>query len=146
MIAGQQRRERGPAALPGAVQAQVAELALTHTTEEWLLGPGRPLRRDRRVRIAEGVEVIQRTHKAPGGLIRATAEMQHGQFVGVAFSGDFFFYPADLLSELGQSLEGSAPADVRGVIEAFYRANGIESPGVTPHDLAVVLGAIGPSA
>jgi lipoate-protein ligase A len=130
-----------PATVPDAVRAQVSELALTHTSEEWLLKPGRLLRRGRRVKIAAGIEVIQRMHKAPGGLIRATVEMQHGQLVGVALSGDFFFYPASLFGKLEQCLMGAAQAEVEGAIEEFYRTNGVESPGVTPHDLAIALGA-----
>jgi lipoate-protein ligase A len=92
------------------------------------------------VRIAEGVEVIQRTHKAPGGLIRATVEKQHGHFVSVGLSGDFFFYPADKLADLERVLDGVELADAQATIEEFYRAHGIESPGVTPQDLAVALG------
>jgi lipoate-protein ligase A len=130
-----------PAILPGAVHAKVTELARTHTTEEWLLGPGKHIRQGRRVKIAEGVEVSQRIHKAPGGLIRATVEMQRGQIVAVALSGDFFFYPADRLIELEQHLAGVETPQVQGIIEEFYRANGIESPGVTPYDLAMALGA-----
>lgn len=129
------------ATLSKAVRVQVSQLALTHTSEEWLFRPGRPLRRGRSVKIVEGVEVIQRVHKAPGGLIRATTEMQDGQLVDVVLSGDFFFYPADLLGELERCLVGAAQADVEGAIEEFYRSNGIESPGVTPHDLAIALGA-----
>jgi lipoate-protein ligase A len=119
----------------------IAELARTHTTEEWLLKPGKRWREGRRVRIAEGVEVAQRVHKAPGGLIRATVETQERQIVAVGLSGDFFFYPADRLAKLEQALACTELAEAEGTIEAFYQANGIESPGVTPHDLAVALGA-----
>lgn len=130
-----------PTALPRQVRTRVAELASTHTSEEWLLRPGRRHRYGRSVKIAEGVEITQRVHKAPGGLIRATAEMLEGRFVAVALSGDFFFYPAGMLAELEQSLAGTAPVEARGVIAEFYRLNGIESPGVTPDDLVIALGA-----
>lgn len=130
-----------PADLPAAVGKEVTKLAETHTTEEWLLRPGQRLRDGRRVRIAEGVEVAQRMHKAPGGLIRATVETQHGQIVAVGLSGDFFIYPAEKLADLEQALARTALAEAQGTIEAFYRANQIESPGVTPHDLATALGA-----
>ncbi len=130
-----------PAALPPAVHEKVDDLARSHTTEEWLLKPGKRLREGRRVKIAEGVEVIQRMHKAPGGLIRATVETQHGQIVGVGLSGDFFFFPADNLADLEQHLVGVDLAGAQAAIEEFYQANGIESPGVAPHDLATALGA-----
>jgi lipoate-protein ligase A len=129
-----------PADLPMAVGNELAKLAETHTTEEWLLRPGQRLRGGRRVRIAAGVEVAQRMHKAPGGLIRATVETQHGQIVAVGLSGDFFFYPAGKLADLEQALSGAALTEAERTIEEFYRVHHIESPGVTPHDLAVALG------
>jgi lipoate-protein ligase A len=130
-----------PAPLPVAVQDKVLELAQTHTTDEWLRKPGKRFRDGRKVRIAEGVEVVQRMHKAPGGLIRATVEMQHGLIVAVGLSGDFFFYPADRVADLEQALTGKELTGVLAVIEGFYQAHGIQSPGVTPQDLAVALGA-----
>ena len=129
------------AELPYAVQDKVAELARTFTSEDWLLRPGKRSRADRRVRIAEGVEVVQRVHKAPGGLIRATTELRRGQIVAVGLSGDFFFYPPDKLVDLEHALAGSTMAEVPDLLEQFYRAHGIESPGLTPGDLAVALGA-----
>jgi hypothetical protein len=80
-------------------------------------------------------------HKAPGGLIRATVETKQGHIVTVALSGDFFFFPATKVVDLERRLEGVGPAEVEGVIEEFYQNNGIESPGITPKDLATVLGA-----
>jgi lipoate-protein ligase A len=129
-----------PVDLPMAVSEQVAKLAETHTTEEWLLRPGQRLRDGRRVRIGAGVEVAQRMHKAPGGLIRAIVEAQHGQIVAVGLSGDFFFYPAEKLADLEQTLTSATLAEAQRTIEEFYRVHHIESPGVTPHDLAVALG------
>ncbi len=136
-----------PADLPDVVRDQVAVLAQTHTTEEWLLQPGRRLRERRQdralsraVKIAEGVEVTRRLHKAPGGLIRTTLETQEGKIVTVGISGDFFFYPAEMLAGLEQYLVDAIPSEMQGRIEEFYRANGVESPGVTPYDLAVALG------
>jgi lipoate-protein ligase A len=134
-----------PEVLPEDVKAQVAKLARTHTTDEWLLKPGHRssirLKTQRRVKIAEGVEVMQQVHKAPGGLIRATVETQQGQILATEISGDFFFYPAEKLAELERGLEGVSLTQANRAVEEFYRHNGIESPGVTPHDLAVALGA-----
>lgn len=137
-----------PAELPPAVYEKTAELAQTRTTEDWLLGPGRRFREGRMhsrelgrtVKIATGVEVAQRVHKAPGGLIRVIVETQHDQIVAVGLSGDIFFYPADKLAELEQYLVGAELSNVQGAIEEFYRLHEIESPGVTPHDIAVALG------
>jgi lipoate-protein ligase A len=133
-----------PAALPDRVRAQVAELAQMRTTEDWLFKRGRRFLQVPKVKIAEGVEVTQRVHKAPGGLVRATVETRQGQFVAVALSGDFFFFPADKLADLEQHLVGARPADVQRLVEEFYRINGIESPGVTALDFAVALGVAEP--
>jgi len=129
-----------PATLPERVRVKMAELAQTHTTEEWLLKPGKRSRIGRRIRIAEGVEVVQRVHKAPGGLIRAIVETRQAQIVAVGLSGDFFFYPAEKLADLEQMLAGVELREAQSAIESFYRANRIESPGVTPHDLVAALG------
>jgi lipoate-protein ligase A len=130
-----------PAPLPATVYDQVAKLARTHTSEEWLLKPGKRLRDGRKVGIATGVDVIQRMHKAPGGLIRATLEVQEGRILAIGLSGDFFFYPADKLADLEQILLGVELAEAQATIERFYRDHDIQSPGVTPQDLAVALGA-----
>jgi lipoate-protein ligase A len=128
-----------PATLPPSVGQKVAELARSFTTEDWLLRPGKRFRPGRKVKIAEGIEVVQRMHKAPGGLIRATIQVRQGRIVTVDLSGDFFFYPADKLAELEQHLAGVELARVQAAIEAFYRAQDIESPGVTPDDLTLAL-------
>jgi lipoate-protein ligase A len=129
-----------PAKLPGAVDDKVAELARILTTEEWLLRPGKRFREGRKVKISEGVEVTQRVHKAPGGLIRATVEIQHERIATASLSGDFFFYPPEELADLEQSLVGAKLAQVPALLTEYYHTNQIESPGITPRDLAVALG------
>jgi len=131
-----------PASLPPAVMDKVAELKETLTTEDWLLRPGKRFREGRQVKIATGAHVAQRMHKAPGGLIRAMVETQQDLIVAVGLSGDFFFYPADMLADLERHLVGANQAEVQGAIEEFYRTNNISSPGVTPADLAAAMGAI----
>lgn len=138
-----------PSELPDTVRRQVTNLAETHTTEEWLLQPSRRVRQRRQdpkqsrsVKIAEEVKVTQQLHKAAGGLIRATVETRQGQILTVGISGDFFFYPATKLAELEEYLVGVDLSEVQGAIEEFYAANGIESPGVSPRDLADVLGCV----
>jgi lipoate-protein ligase A len=131
-----------PAPLPDAVREKVAELAQTHTTEEWLRRPGQRLADRRDVKIATGVNVIQRVHKAPGGLIRAILHVQEGQIVSAELSGDFFFFPATALSALEGELAGTPLPEVKAVVERFYVEHGIESPGVTPRDLALALSGV----
>ncbi len=134
------------ATLPQAVRDEAANLAQTHTTEDWLMQPGRRVRRrgeaavDREVKIAEGVKVVRRMHKAPGGLIRATVAVEQGRLTTVGLSGDFFFHPDAMLAELEARLVGEWAAEARNVIEAFYQEHEIDSPGITPEDLALILG------
>ncbi len=135
-----------PASLPPVVREQVSILAQTHTTEEWLLRPARRFqeRRHRQaghraVKIAAGIDVTHRIHKAPGGLIRATLEIRDGVVMTAVLSGDFFFYPSNQLSNLEKHLVGTFLSNVEVKVKEFYRENGIESPGVTPHDISVAL-------
>ena len=126
-------------------RAKTDELAARFLTDEWLYQTRRP-HAGRKVTIRAGVQVRQRMYKAPGGLIRATVETQQGQIATVELSGDFFFYPADKLTELEKVLVSTGLAEVEGIIEEFYKVNSIESPGVTPYDLAVALGGAEPVA
>ena len=127
-----------PAALPDGVPAMTAALWEQFSSDEWLYKKG--LRRpERAVKIAAGTEIRQRMFKAPGGLIRALFEVKDGTLGSVSLSGDFFIYPADKLGELEAALEGVAQGQVEAAIGAFYLEHGIDSPGVTPADLARVL-------
>ncbi|HIC93882.1 MAG TPA: lipoate--protein ligase family protein [Anaerolineae bacterium] len=126
------------AELPPQVHAKVRELIPRLTSEEWLHGVSRR-REGRRVKVATGVEVVQGVHKAPGGLIRATVVVEGGRLADVSLSGDFFFYPAEKLAELEETLVGIKLGDVERVIEDFYRRQEIESPGVSPGDFAKAL-------
>lgn len=127
-----------PSPLPEGVRDEVQRLLPQFLSEEWLNKRGRR-RSDRDVKIAAGTEIRQRMFKAPGGLIRAIAEVKDGVLVSAALSGDFFIYPQDKLPELEARLAGVPLADVEAAIVAFYEAEGIESPGVTPADFARVL-------
>ncbi len=127
-----------PAPLPPAVRDKVAELANTHTTNEWLCRHDRR-QNGRQVKIAAGVHIVQKMHKAPGGLIKAITEHKDGQIVSASISGDFFFYPAERLADLETALVGVPLNRVEEAIAHFYRAHNIESPGVTPADFAQVL-------
>ncbi len=132
-----------PASPSPSVRKQAAALARTHTTAEWLLRPARRRTKpgQRGVEVAAGIEVTQRLFKAPGGLIRAAVETADGVIEAVTLSGDFFFYPASQLLELESYLTGTPLSEVEMRIADFYQQHEIDSPGVTPHDLAVALGA-----
>lgn len=121
-------------------RAKADELGARLLTDEWLYRKSekRP-RPDRAVKIRSGVEVKQKMHKAPGGLIRASTEVRDGLVANVSFSGDFFFYPEEKLSDLEESLENAPVEEVEQVIARFYEKHDIQSPGVTPADFAKVI-------
>ncbi len=127
-----------PAALPQAVYDQIETLKPLFQSEEWLYKKGQR-RPGRDVKIASGVNVIQRLHKAPGGLIRATLELKDGQFSFVSLAGDWFCYPQDAIVELESALEGTPVGEARDVVTRFYSSHPIETPGVTVDDWAKVL-------
>jgi lipoate-protein ligase A len=127
-----------PADLPPAVYEKAQELEPLLSNDDWLHKRGKRVP-GRDVKIAAGVNVLQRLHKAPGGLIRATFEIKDSRLARVSFSGDFFFYPAEKLEALETTLSDVALEDVEQTIAAFYSAENIESPGVTPSDLAQAL-------
>ena len=106
--------------------------------KEWLYKVGRRME-GRKVRIAAGVDVKHLVHKAPGGLIRGDVEVTDGVVTSLTLSGDFFFYPADKLTALSQTLIGKEQAEVEETIVQFYAKRGIESPGVEPADFAKVV-------
>ena len=112
-------------------------LALMYTPE-WLHANDSRRPRAEQVKIREGVYVIQNMLKTPGGLLRVTAVKENEVLQDVHISGDFFFYPANLLPELENALNG-IPADsesVQAAVEKFYAARQIETPGVQPADIA----------
>jgi len=120
-------------------RARTDELAARFLTDEWLYQKRRP-RTAREVTIRAGVQVRQKMYKAPGGLIRATTEVQDGVLAAVSLSGDFFFFPEEKLADLEGALVGVREAEVEAAIAYFYREHGVESPGVTPADFARVVG------
>ena len=116
-------------------RARADALAAQFLSDDWLYQKRRPAA-GREVRIRAGVEVRQKVHKAPGGLIRATTEVQDGVIAAVSFSGDFFFYPEARLADLEAALVGVSETDVEAAVARFYAEQRIESLGVTPADFA----------
>ena len=111
-------------------------LALMYNPE-WLHANDSRRPRADQVKIREGVYVIQNMLKTPGGLLRVTAIKEDEILRDVHISGDFFFYPANLLPDLEDALNG-IPADaesVRTAVEKFYADRAIETPGVQPADI-----------
>jgi lipoate-protein ligase A len=121
-------------------RAKTDELATQFLTDEWLFKRGRQFK-GRQVKIRAGVELRHMVHKAPGGLIRTTLQVEEGVVSHVELSGDFFFYPAERLPDLEAALVGVRLDEAEEAIAGFYVAHEIESPGVTPADCVKALGA-----
>ncbi len=117
------------------------ELLLEMNTPEWLMTNDRRRPDSKQVKIAEGIYVIQKMHKTPGGLIRVTAVNQNGKLKDIHISGDFFFFPSANLVDLEQALEGVTAETnaITQVVSSFYKEHSIESPGVIPTDFANIL-------
>ncbi|MFM8322917.1 MAG: lipoyl protein ligase domain-containing protein [Chloroflexota bacterium] len=109
-------------------------------SDAWLFDNDFRKERQPQVKIREGVSVLQKVVKLPGGLVRLTAINQEGRLADVHLSGDFFIYPQSSLAGLEQALEGVAleGGALEAAIAGFYARGRIETPGITPQALAGV--------
>ena len=130
-----------PAPLPQAVRGQVEALASVVQDREWLFRRGGGPREKRDVKIATGVNVVQRVHKGQGGLLRAQLEVREGRIEHVSLSGDFFCYPQGRIEELERMLQGVRLEHAGGVLSRFYGGGKTETPGIAISDWLTVLGA-----
>lgn len=123
------------------------EWAFIRQAEGWLTDPGWTFRKGslpkHGVKIHEGVRVLDSAVKLPGGLVRSTVRVRDGVIDDIAISGDFFFYPADALTDLERSLVGLAwdEAVLTARIEAFYRDHAVQAPGLPAAELARAVAA-----
>lgn len=110
-------------------------------TTDWLLGNDQRRKDTRHIKIRDGVQVVQRMYKSPGGLIRTSVINENDFFSDVHISGDFFFYPANDLLRLETTLQGVAVdrEKVFKVVKNFYEQEAIDSPGVSPEDISKAL-------
>jgi lipoate-protein ligase A len=127
-----------PGQMPTEVYAKVERLIPRFTSDEWLYKRGKRVR-GRDVKIASGVNVVHKVHKAPGGLVRGISEIRDDRIVSTSISGDFFFYPEVKLAALEEALAGVKLDEIESTIAGFYQTEDIESPGITPVDLARVI-------
>ncbi len=133
-----------PTPVPEAVRAEAHSLTPRFLSEEWLFKKGRRFPQGRDVRIAGGINVQQRVHKSPGGLLRATFLIRDGRLQQVELSGDFFCYPQNALEELERRLEGAPLEQAGEILESFYTTR-VEIPGVAASDWLRVLGPAAPA-
>jgi lipoate---protein ligase len=135
--------EISPKQLDEELIQKANELLVEMNNPEWLMANDRRRPDAKQVKIAEGIYVIQKMLKTPGGLIRVIAVNQNGMLRDVHLSGDFFFYPSAHLVDLELTLEGLPfePSTISQTVAAFYQKYKIESPGVVPSDFANILTA-----
>jgi len=113
--------------------SRIREMGDRMTSREWLYRKGKKsLGRD--VKIRAGVNVIQRVHKAPGGLIRCELELIDHKINDLSLSGDFFCFPKDAVGRLEGALRGKRLDEVQGIIEDFYSGGDVEIPAVSVED------------
>lgn len=127
-----------PSEKDDVLPAKMAEMAALMTADTWLHQKGKRVS-GRDVKIRDGVHIVHKAHKAPGGLIRADLEVMDGRLARVVLSGDFFCFPQDAVRQLEKSLTGRAFRDVGKLLADFYGGGGVETPGITAQDWMKVL-------
>ena len=125
--------------LDAALVDKVKELETTMLSNAWLYRKGKPVA-GRLVKVRAGLEMVQRMHKAVGGLIKTNFEIREGKLADVNISGDFFCFPHALVLQLERRLEGVSLEDVRGVITAVYDDPANQIPGVMVEDWITIFG------
>lgn len=137
--------ELGATIVPGALSAREEALARElddrFAGDEWRYQKGGL--RQSGVKIHEDVRVVEGAHKAPGGLVRVTARLRAGRIDDISLSGDFTIFPALAVGALEQALRGipTEPEALGAALREAYRAIQIQSPGLTPDDLAAAVRA-----
>jgi lipoate-protein ligase A len=129
-------REIVPGDLTERELAEARELDARFSSDDWLFQKGGL--RQHGVKIHADVRVVEAAHKAPGGLIRATARLRQGRIDDLSLSGDFTILPASATAAIEQALRGVSPeaeACTR-CVEEVYRSLNVQSPGLTPADIA----------
>jgi len=122
-----------PCAKDSMLQAKMDELSAHLMSDEWFFQQGKTVP-GREVKIRAGLNVIQKAHKAPGGLIRADYEVKEGRIKGVSVSGDFFCFPRTGIRKLEKRLEDQPIEQIGTLLGAFYSEDQVETPGITVQD------------
>jgi len=136
MLAEEFERLLGPMTLAGKDRLLVDKMQAVKSemmADDWLYRRGKRVE-GRVVKVRSGLEVVQRMHKAAGGLIRAEFLVESALFKAVAISGDYFCFPKDTVSRLEKVIEGCPAKEILQVVTDFYQAGQFELPGVEIDD------------
>lgn len=116
----------------------MARLGPKMMRDDWLFRRGKRVD-GRRVKVRAGLELVQRVHKATGGLIRAQFAVADGSYRDVSISGDFFCFPHDAVEKLSAAIEGSPVPEVGRLLEGLYEKSDFEMPGILVEDWVAVV-------
>jgi len=122
-----------PARKDNLLTAKMQAMKSEMMRDDWLFHRGKRVG-GRVVKVRSGLEVVQRMHKANGGLIRAEFVVEDGCYKEVAISGDYFCFPKDTVSRLQSSIEASPTKEILKVVTDFYQMGRFEWPGVEIDD------------
>jgi lipoate-protein ligase A len=119
----------------------VNEINTLYGTKEWLFAPSyrrKHLVQQRSVRISGQRHIIEGVFKAPGGLVRVTAEILGDRLQDVLISGDFSMRPSDAIAKIEDALKGTKINQniLKTKITEIFQQFEIEAPGITPQDIA----------
>jgi len=120
------------------LQAKIEELSVRMMSDAWLYQKGRRVS-GRDIKIRAGIKVVQKIHKAPGGLIRADFGLREGRFSNVSLSGDFFCFPEEAIRLLEARLERQLIQEASTLLKEFYSKEAVETPGIGLDDWMQVL-------
>lgn len=121
------------------LEKKMDDLRTQMLTDDWLLQKGRKRVSGRDIKVRAGTKILNRIHKAPGGLIRADFEVKEGNFGEISISGDFFCFPEDAVRRLESKLEGMPIQESQKLLTNFYAEGNIETPGIEIEDWIKVL-------
>ena len=116
-----------------ALIAKMKALETAMINDAWLFQKGKRVE-GRVVKVRSGLNVVQRMHKAAGGLIRVEFTVEDGKYKDVTISGDFFCFPRDSVDRLAVMLENCSADNVSNIVSDFYQTEEFEIPGVTVDD------------
>jgi len=122
-----------PARKDNLLTAKMQAMKSEMMRDDWLFHRGKRVG-GRVVKVRSGLEVVQRMHKAAGGLIRAEFVVEDGCYKEVAISGDYFCFPKDTVSRLQSCIEDSPTKEILKVVTDFYQMGRFEWPGVEIED------------
>ena len=122
-----------PSGKDSSLEDKVRALKMGMMGDDWLYRRGKHVD-ERIVKVRSGLEVVQRIHKATGGLIRAEFFVEDGRFEEVTLSGDYFCFPKNIVNLLEEAIAGSQVKEIATVVTDFYKTKQFELPGVEIDD------------